>query len=79
VETTVRMAGNMGFDTYLVPDCCATSNRIGWDGADYDPELVHDMTVANLNGEFCTALTVGDTLALIDADAHHLDRVQGNE
>ncbi|MEY3748205.1 MAG: hypothetical protein RLZZ449_99 [Actinomycetota bacterium] len=79
VETTVRMAGNMGFDTYLVPDCCATSNRIGWDGADYDPELVHDMTVANLNGEFCTALTVGDTLALIEGDAPHLDRVQGNE
>jgi hypothetical protein len=37
------------------------------------------MTVANLNGEFCTALTVGDTLALIEGDAPHLDRVQGNE
>ena len=34
VETTVRMAGNLGFDTYLIEDCCSTSNRIGPDGID---------------------------------------------
>ena len=79
IETTTRMAGNLGFDTYLVPDCCATTNRIGLDGADYDAELVHDMTVANLHGEFCTAITPGDVLALLDTDAPQLDRVQGNE
>ena len=79
VETTTRMAGNLGFDTYLVPDCCATSNRIGLDGADYDPELVHDMTVANLHREFCTAITPGDVLGLLDADAPGLERIQGNE
>ncbi|MFY8157971.1 MAG: cysteine hydrolase family protein, partial [Ilumatobacteraceae bacterium] len=79
VETTTRMAGNLGFDTYLVPDCCSTSNRIGWDGADYDPELVHDMTVANLHGEFCTAITPGDALGLLAADNTQLERVQGNE
>jgi nicotinamidase-related amidase len=79
VETTTRMAGNLGFDTYLVPDCCATSNRIGLDGADYDPELVHDMTVANLHREFCTAITPGDVLGLLEADAPGLERIQGNE
>ena len=41
------MAGNMGYDTYLIPDGCATTNRIGIDGVDYDPEVVHAMTVAN--------------------------------
>lgn len=51
VETTTRMAGNLGFDTYLVEDCCSTSNRIGPDGVDRDPELVHAMTVANLHGD----------------------------
>ena len=79
VETSVRMAGNMGFDTYLVPDACATTNRIGLDGTDYDPELVHAMSVANMHGEFCTALSVVDTLALLTADRAELDRVQGNE
>lgn len=79
VETTIRMAGNMGFDTYMVPDCCATTNRIGFDGTDYDPEVVHALSVASLNGEFCTALSQSDALALCAADAPHLSRVQGNE
>lgn len=79
VETSVRMAGNLGFDTYLVPDACATTNRVGPDGTDYDPELVHAMSVANMHGEFCTALSVDDTLALLTADQAELTRVQGNE
>jgi nicotinamidase-related amidase len=79
VETTTRMAGNLGFDTYLVPDGCATTNRVGPDGTDYDPELVHAMSVANLHGEFCTALAPSDVIRLLDADAADLDRVQGNE
>ncbi|MCJ8311118.1 MAG: isochorismatase family protein [Rhizobiaceae bacterium] len=79
VETTVRMAGNMGFDTYLVHDACSTMNSIGIDGTDYDPDLVHNMAIASLNGEFCTAISTQDALGLIDADAPHLERVQGNE
>lgn len=79
VETTIRMAGNMGFDTYMVPDCCATTNRIGFDGTDHDPEVVHAMSVASLNGEFCTALSQKDALALCQADQPNLNRVQGNE
>ncbi len=79
VETTVRMAGNLGFDTYLIPEGCATTNRVGPDGVDHEPELVHQMTVANLNGEFCTALSVDAALGLLDADNPDLQRVQGNE
>ena len=79
VETTVRMAGNMGFDTYLVHDACSTMNNIGLDGTDYDPQLVHDIAIAGLNGEFCTAISTEDALLLLAADAPHLDRVQGNE
>jgi hypothetical protein len=37
------------------------------------------MTVANLNGEFCTAITPGDALGLLAADNTQLERVQGNE
>jgi len=79
VETTVRMAGNMGFDTYLVHDACAAMNGIGHDGAYFDPDLVHNMAIANLHGEFCTAITTKDALHLCDQDAQFLDRVQGNE
>jgi len=79
VETTTRMAGNLGFDTYLVDDCCSTSNRVGPDGIDRDPELVHAMTVANLNGEFCTAVSCVDALGLVNSDNTSLSRCQGNE
>ena len=79
VETTTRMAGNLGFDTYLVEDCCSAPNRIGPDGVDRDPELVHAMTVANLHGEFCTAIKFADALGLVTADNSQLSRCQGNE
>lgn len=79
VETTTRMAGNLGFDTYLVEDCCSASNRIGPDGIDRDPALVHAMTVANLHGEYCTAIKFADALGLITADNKQLSRCQGNE
>ena len=79
VETTTRMAGNLGFDTYLIEDCCSSSNRIGPDGIDRDPELVHAMTVANLHGEFCTAIKFADALGLVTADNNQLSRCQGNE
>ena len=79
IETTVRMAGNMGFDTYLVHDACATVNSIGHDGTDYDPDLVHNMAIGNMHGEFCTAITTEDAISLCKSNAAHLDRVQGNE
>ena len=79
VETTTRMAGNLGFDTYLVHDGCATTNRVGPDGADHDPDLVHQMSIANLHGEFCTAITGADAQRLLEGDVDDLDRAQGNE
>lgn len=79
VESTVRMAGNLGYDSYLVPDACATSNRIGFDGTDYDPETVHDLAVASLHGEFGTALRVESALGLLEDDAPALMRRQANE
>lgn len=79
VESSVRMAGNMGYDSYLLPEACATCNRVGFDGVDYDPEVVHNLAVASLNGEFATALSVDDALGLLDGDAPTLVRRQANE
>ncbi|MGR3492659.1 MAG: isochorismatase family protein [Shimia sp.] len=79
VETTVRMAGNMGFDVYLAHDACATCNRIALDGTDHDPDLVHALSVAAMHGEFCTALTTDALIGLLAADAPGLHRAQGNE
>ena len=79
VETSVRMAGNLGLDVTLVHDACATTNRVGPDGTDHDPETVHALSVASMHGEFATAITTAEALALLDDDAPHLARVQGND
>ena len=79
VETTVRAAGNMGYDVYLAHDACAAGNRAAFSGDDFDAELVHRMSVANMHGEYCTAVDTADLISLVGADAAHLNRVQGNE
>lgn len=79
IESTVRMSGNMGFDSYLVDEACFTSNRVGPDGTDYEPELIHRISVASLHGEFCTNLSTTEALSLLDANSAELERAQGNE
>ncbi len=56
VEATVRMAGNLGFETYLVQDACFTFDRTDWSGRHHTAQEVHDMSLANLNGEYCTVV-----------------------
>ena len=56
VETTVRMAGNLGFKTYLAADACYTFPRLDWNGHLWSAEQVHALSLANLHGEYCTVL-----------------------
>ena len=79
IETTVRMAGNLGFDTYLVHDACAAVNTLGHDGEYYEPDLVHNMSIASLHGEFCTAISKEVAMGLCLENCVDLERVQGNE
>lgn len=79
IETTARMSNNFGFDTYVGHDACATTNRIGLNGEDYDPDLVHAMSLANMHREFCTALPTDTLLALTAAPVEGVLRQQGNE
>ena len=57
VSTTTRMAGNFGFDTFLVSDATATFNKKGIDGQNYSAELMHETALASLNEEFATVVT----------------------
>ena len=79
IETTVRMAGNLGFDTYLVHDACAAVNTLGHDSAYYEADLVHNMSIASLHGEFCTAISKEVAMRLCLENCVDLERVQGNE
>ncbi len=63
VEATVRMAGNLGFDTYLVADACFTFARRDFQGRLRTADEVHAMSLANLDEEYCTVL---DTAAVLE-------------
>ena len=65
VETTTRMAGNMGFDAKLVRDATWTFDRTGPDGDRYTAEQIHAMTLANLSGEFAEIVTSSNVIARI--------------
>lgn len=62
VETTTRMAGNLGFDTYLVSDATATFDRKGPDGVLHTAEEIQAMTVSNLHQEFATIVTTDEVI-----------------
>ena len=65
VSTTTRMAGNLGFDTFLVSDATATFTKKGMNGQIFSAELIHDTTLASLNEEFATILTTNDLIEKI--------------
>jgi nicotinamidase-related amidase len=63
VETTTRMAGNLGFDARLVRDATWTFDRTGPDGDAHSAEEIHAMTLANLNGEFARIVSAAEAIA----------------
>lgn len=57
VSTTARMAGNLGFENWVISDATATFDRIGLNGEKFDSELVHQISLANLHNEFAQVIT----------------------
>ena len=64
-ETTARLAGNLGFETWFVIDATHTFDRPGLDGRMIPAAEIAAMTAANLHGEFATVAT---TQTLLSAD-----------
>lgn len=64
VSTTARMAGNLGFETWVAADACSAQSRTGYDGKEYSAQTVHEVALANLHGEFAE---VADTDAILKA------------
>ena len=63
VSSSARMAGNLGFTTFVVSDATATFDRSGPNGRRYRAEDVHDVNLASLHEEFATVI---DTQGLIN-------------
>jgi nicotinamidase-related amidase len=62
VETTTRMAGNLGFNTFIVDDATATFDRTGYDGTYYSAETIHAVSLASLHNEFATVVKTDQLL-----------------
>jgi nicotinamidase-related amidase len=65
VETTTRMAGNLGFDARLVRDATWTFDRTGPDGDAHSADSIHAMTLANLNGEFARIVSATEVITAL--------------
>jgi nicotinamidase-related amidase len=65
IEATVRMAGNLGFNTFLVEDATFTFGRKDWQGTWRTADEVHAMSLANLDGEYCSVVRTDEILAAL--------------
>ena len=65
VSTTTRMAGNLGFQAYVVSDATATFDQTGIDGRKRSASDVHFAALSDLNGEFATVVDTETLLASV--------------
>ncbi len=62
VESTARMAGDLGFRTIVVSDATFTFGRKDFEGRFRTAGEVHAMSLANLDGEYASIQTTVDIL-----------------
>jgi len=60
VETTTRMAGNLGYDVQLVLDATHTFDREGPDGTVLTADELARATATSIHGEFATVISTRD-------------------
>lgn len=64
VEATARMAGNLGFETLVAADACFTFGKRDRTGRLWTAEQVHELSLANLDGEYARIVETADVLAM---------------
>ena len=68
VSTTTRMAGNLGFQTFLVDDATAAFEIVAADGTVYSAEDVHKLSLATLHNEFVTVVSTQTLMTALEQD-----------
>ena len=66
ISTTVRMSGNLGFETYLISDSTACYNTKGINGEMIDCEVIYQAALASLNDEFASVIDSQELISLIE-------------
>ena len=63
VEATARMAGDLGYETYVVSDATATFDKNDFSGRLRTADEVHAMSLANLKGEYAFIMSTEEILS----------------
>ncbi len=63
VETTARVAGDLGFSPIVVSDATAAHDRTGPDGTIWPAATIHAVTLTSINGEFAEIATTEEIVA----------------
>ena len=66
ISTTVRMAGNLGYETFLISDSTACYNTKGSDGKEIDCEIIYEASIASLSGEFAEIISSRELFELLN-------------
>lgn len=67
-ETTARMAGNLGYETWFILDATHTFDRQDLAGEWVSADELTRVTATNLHGEFATVLQTVEVVARISGD-----------
>ena len=65
ISSTVRMSGNLGFETYLISDSTACYNTMGIDGKMIDCNIIYESSLANLSKEFAIIINSNKLFSLL--------------
>jgi nicotinamidase-related amidase len=68
VSSTARMAGNLGYRTIVVSDGTATFERRSTDNSPVDAEIIHEIHLLSLQGEFAEVLDADMVLSLSEKE-----------
>ena len=68
VSSTVRMASNLGYRTIVVADGTATFERRSIDNQPVGPEIIHQIHLLSLQGEFAEVLDADVVLSLSEEE-----------
>jgi nicotinamidase-related amidase len=69
VETTARIAGDLGFTTYVVSDATAAFDRATPEREMIPGDLIHRVALTSIHDEFATVVRSSDVLAAIGHDS----------
>jgi nicotinamidase-related amidase len=62
VSTSVRMAANLGYETFVVSDATATFDRVSVDGEKIPAQQIHKISLASLHDEFATVIRTQEVI-----------------